>query len=119
MDDEQIALPPPPMAADESDVLYLNNVKDKYDWNDQKVRREMKRVFPEVECRAKCIANGGIMFYDFKVERDVSLIENFDWGSEVEGALPFGGGCKTRRSKLTPVQVVNRSIRLIVQPRTV
>ena len=54
------------------------------------------------------------MFYDFKVERDVSLIENFDWGREVEGALPFGGGCKIRRSKLTAVQVVNRSVRLVV-----
>ena len=104
----------PPMPASSDDVVYLNEVRDKYSWNDQKVRREMSRVFPDLECSAKCIANGGIMFYGFKFETDVAMVNSFDWNSEIDGVLPFGGGCKTRCTKLTLIHVVNSTVRLVV-----
>ena len=112
--DEKSSEQPSPIPADSADVIYLNNVKDKFTWNDQRVRREMERVLPEVNCRVKCIANGGIMFYSFKHESDVALVTSFDWNTLVDGAYPFGGGCKARRTKLTPQHVLNRTVRLVV-----
>ena len=54
------------------------------------------------------------MFYAFEFESDVTLISTFDWNKQAGGMYPFGGGCKTQRTKLTPQQVLNRTVRLVV-----
>ena len=113
LDDVSMATPTR-LPADKCDVVYLNKLKNPGVWNDEKVSREMQRVFPEISCFAKCIRNGGIMLYHFQYDSDVRHIGDFDWEKEIDDTLPFGGVGNSRKGFLTPIETLNRTVRFKV-----
>ena len=105
---------PEPMPASKLTVIYLNGVRNARSWNDESLRREVRRVFPKVECRAKCLQNGGIMLYSFKYDTDVRMVHTTDWSLKVDGELPFGGVREARKDTFLSRDTLTRTVRLRV-----
>ena len=104
-----------PMPANKLDVVYLNGVRDARSWDEERLRREVKRVFPQVVCRAKCLGNGGIMLYSFQFDSDLRLVQSTDWTVKVGDSLPFGGVKEARKDRFLSRETLARTVRLRVR----